>query len=129
MPYMQYEANPALGFFGCGRNCQCRQCSGTRALAFAGYGGTPLPAAPPPPAPAQAPAFRFHCPIGCAPHAANQCMGIVSGAIRDAIVLAENAANRLDARTTTAVARFRALFGDPERPVPWANNKLAAELV
>jgi len=76
-----------------------------------------------------APAFRFiPCGAGCAPHAANECLAIVRRAIRDAISLAENAASKLKARDGEAVRLFRAFFGDPSRPVPWANNQQAADL-
>ncbi len=75
------------------------------------------------------PAFRFHEPCGCAPHAANQCRRILARAIRDAISLAENASAKLRARDAQAVRRFRAFFGNPEWQVPWANNKRAADLV
>jgi hypothetical protein len=75
------------------------------------------------------PAFRFICPTGCAPNVAAQCRGIVSRGIRDAIFLAENAAAKLAARDAEALRLFRFFFGDPLRPVPWANNKPAADLV
>jgi len=75
------------------------------------------------------PAFRFICPAGCAPHAANECIGIVRRATQDAIVLAENAAAKLTARDNEALRLFRFFFGDPERRVPWANNRPAADLV
>lgn len=74
------------------------------------------------------PAFRFICPAGCAPHAANECRAIVRRAIQDAIWLAENAAAKLTARDGEALRLFRFFFGDPERPVPWANNRPAADL-
>ena len=76
-----------------------------------------------------APAFRFLCPPGCAPNATNACIGIVRRAIQDAIWLAENAAEQLTARDDEAVRLFRSFFGDPERLVPWANNRPAADLV
>ncbi len=75
------------------------------------------------------PAFRFICPTGCAPHAANECTRIVRRAIQDAIWLAENAATKLKARDNEALRLFRGFFGDPSRPVPWANNRPAADLV
>jgi hypothetical protein len=81
-----------------------------------------------PAAPAE-PAFRFFCAAGCAPHAANQCRDIVRRAIREAIRLAENAATKLEARDEEALRLFRFFFGDPTRPVPWANNQPAADLV
>src|SRR5688500_126189 len=73
-----------------------------------------------------APAFRFICPAGCAPRPPNECRAIVRRAIQDAIWLAENAAGKLKARDKEALRRFR-LFGDPLRPVPWANNRPAAD--
>jgi hypothetical protein len=81
------------------------------------------------PAQSTAPAFRFICPTGCAPQAANQCIGIVRRAIQDAIWLAENAAEKLISRDGEALGLFRFFFGDPERLVPWANNRPAADLV
>lgn len=76
-----------------------------------------------------APAFRFICPAGCAPHAANECLAIVRRAVQDAIWLAENAAAKLIAREIEALRLFRFFFGDPLLPVPWANNRPAADLV
>ena len=81
------------------------------------------------PAASTVPAFRFLCPTGCAPETANQCIRIVRRAIQDAIWLAENAAEKLTTRDAEAFRLFRPLFGDPERPVPWANNRPAADLV
>jgi hypothetical protein len=81
------------------------------------------------PTAAAVPAFRFDCPNDCAPQAANECLAIVRRAIRDAIWLAENAASKLEARDKEAVRLFRFFFGDPSRPVPWANNRQAADLV
>jgi hypothetical protein len=75
------------------------------------------------------PAFRFICPAGCAPRAANECIGIVRRSIQDAIWLAENAAAKLKARDNEALRLFRRFFGDPSRPVPWADNRPAADLV
>jgi hypothetical protein len=75
------------------------------------------------------PAFRFICPAGCAPHAPNECIGIVRRAIQDAIWLAENAAAKLKARDNEALRLFGFFFGDPSRPVPEANNRPAADLV
>lgn len=75
------------------------------------------------------PAFRFICPAGCAPHVANECQAIVRRGIQDAIWLAENAAAKLKARDNEAVRLFRFFFGDPSRPVTWANNRPAADLV
>jgi hypothetical protein len=85
-----------------------------------GFIGEPAPATPP---------FRFFCPIGCAPQTAAQCQGIVAQAIRDAIVLAERAAQRLEQRNAGALLLFGPIFGDPMRPVPWAGNRPAADLV
>lgn len=82
---------------------------------------------------ATVPAFRFpECDTGgtgCGPHAANACRAIVRRAIRNAIWLADNAASKLSARDKEAVGLFRAFFGDPSRPVPWASNRQAADLV
>ena len=75
------------------------------------------------------PVFRFTCANGCAPHAANECLAIVRRAVRDAIALADNAAAKLTARAPEALRLFRFFFGDPSRPVPWASNQLAADLV
>ena len=75
------------------------------------------------------PPFRFTCPVGCPPHAANECRAVVGRAIRDAIFLAESAATKLEARDNEAVRLFRFFFGDPSRPVPWADNRQAADLV
>jgi hypothetical protein len=75
------------------------------------------------------PAFRFVCPAGCAPNAANQCRRIIGRAIQEAISLAENAADKLKARDAEALRLFRGFFGDPTRSVPWANNRPAADLV
>lgn len=78
---------------------------------------------------AAVPAFRFACPIGCAPQTANACRAVVATAIRDAIGLAENAADKLERRDGEALRLFRFFFGDPLRAVPWAGNKPAADLV
>lgn len=139
---------------GCGGACSC----GTGATAARRLGETyepddddddapplpspprlPVPAGPPrspflgePPAAAAAattPAFRFFCPAGCAPEAADRCRAIVAAAIRDAISLADNAAAKLEARDAEALRLFRFFFGDPQRPVPWAGQRPAAELV
>lgn len=79
--------------------------------------------------PAAAPAFRFFCAPGCAPHAANECRAIVRRAIQDAIALAEGAATKLEARDGEALRLFRAFFGDPAWLVPWADNRPAPDLV
>lgn len=93
----------------------------------------PTPLGEPPVATAPAvtttPAFRFFCPGNCAPEAANRCRTIVEAALRDATWLADNAAARLEARDAEAVRLFRFFFGDPERAVPWAGNRPAADLV
>jgi hypothetical protein len=82
---------------------------------------------------ATVPAFRFpECDTGgtgCGPHAANACRAIIRRAIRDAIWLADNAVDRLSARDNKAVRLFRTFFGNPSRPVPWAKNRPAADLV
>lgn len=75
------------------------------------------------------PAFRFECPGGCTPNAANECIGIIRRAIHDAIWLAENAADKLTARDNEALRLFRFFFGAPLLQVPWANNRPAADLV
>lgn len=78
--------------------------------------------------PAAAPAgprFRFECPPGCAPAAANQCRNLVARAVRQAIQLANDAAAKLEAnpRDAETVRLFTAFFGhNPSRPVPWAGN-------
>jgi hypothetical protein len=77
-----------------------------------------------PAAQSNVPAFRL-MPAGCPPQAAS----IVRRGIRDAIWLAENAASKLSARDAEAVRLFRFFFGDPERPVPWADKRPAADLV
>ena len=69
-------------------------------------------------------AFRL-MPAACPPQAAN----IVRRAIQDAIRLAQNAASKLTARDVEAIRLFRFFFGDPERPIPWANHRRAADLV
>lgn len=81
------------------------------------------PGASPPPT---GPVFRFECPAGCDPVAAAQCRNVLRRAIRDAINLASNAADKLEAspRDADTVRLFRFFFGhDPSRPVPWAGNK------
>jgi hypothetical protein len=92
------------------------------ATTFAGF-GEPAPAATVPPA------FRFFCAAGCAPLPAAQCQRIVARGIQDAIGLAENAAAKLAARDAEALRLFRFFFGDPLRPVSWADGRLAADLV
>jgi hypothetical protein len=77
-----------------------------------------------PAAPSTVLAFRL-MPAGCPPLGRR----IVRRAIQDAIWLAENAASKLTARDAEAVRLFRFFFGDPERPVSWANNRRAADLV
>lgn len=89
-------------------------------LGHVGSIGQPVTATPP---------FRFFCPIGCAPQTAAQCQGIVAQAIRDAIALAERAAQRLEQRDAGALRLFGSLFGAPLLPVPWADNRPAADLV
>lgn len=93
--------------------------------AWAGHLGEPAAAA----AATVTPPFRFFCPIGCAPQTAARCQGIVAQAIRDAIVLADRAAERLEQRDAEALRLFRFFFGAALQPVPWANNRLAADLV
>jgi hypothetical protein len=97
---------------------------GSAGFGFSGVMGEAAPRAA-----AAVPAFRFACPIGCAPQTANACRAIVARAIADAIALAENAANKLERRDGEALRLFRFFFGDPVRAVPWANNKAAADLV
>ena len=83
--------------------------------------------------PAQ-PVFRFQCPAGCPPLAANQCQGVLRQAIRSAIFLANNAASKLERASKVAtrtagqddetIRLYRFFFGhDPSRPVPWAGNQ------
>ena len=79
-----------------------------------------------------APVFRFECPAGCAPLAADQCRTVLLQAIRDAIHLASNSASKLEAnpRDAKTVSIFLKLFGhDPSRPVPWAENKESGAIV
>jgi len=83
------------------------------------------------PSPAGA-VFRFECPAGCAPLAADQCRKVLLQAIRDAIHLAANSASKLEAnpRDAKTVSTFLKLFGhDPSRPVPWAENKESGAIV
>lgn len=91
------------------------------AVGFIGEPAAPVAGATPP--------FRFFCPIGCAPQTAAQCQRIVAQAVRDAIALAERAAQRLEQRDAEALRLFQFFFGAPLRPVPWANNRPAADLV
>lgn len=85
-----------------------------------------------PAAPAR-PLFRFECAAGCAPFPPGQCRTVLQRAIRDAISLATNAANKLQANprdTKTTVRLFRAFFGHPpSRPVHWANNQESGAVV
>ena len=91
------------------------------AAGFIGEPAAPVAAATPP--------FRFFCPVGCAPQTAAQCQRVVAQAVRDAIALAERAAQRLEQRDAEALRLFRFFFGAPLRPVPWADNRPAADLV
>ena len=118
MPYLHFQQDSTVGSCGCGSDCGCSKSANTT---FLGQPSAPTQST--------AAAFRFQCLPGCAPHAANQCRAIVRRAVRGAIQLAENAASRLEARNNHALGRFRTYFGDPLRPVPWANNQLAADLV
>lgn len=114
MPFVKFRRDPTLGYYGFGSNLNCRNPSVNRPLGFLGE-----------PAVAAAPVFRFECPIGCPPHTAAQCRGVVHRAIRDGIRICIVAATALEAnpRTQTIRDQFRRLFGhDPSRPVPWANN-------
>jgi hypothetical protein len=82
--------------------------------------------------PSPVPVFRFECPAGCAPLAADQCRKVLLQAIRDAIHLASNSASKLEAnpRDAKTVSIFLKLFGhDPSRAVPWANNKESGAIV
>jgi hypothetical protein len=89
------------------------------------------------------PVFAINCPDppGCAPADAGQCRAILRQAVRNAIELAENAANKLEAldpskgpadpstqaeRDKTAKF-FKAFFGHPpSHPIPWANGEDSA---
>jgi hypothetical protein len=87
------------------------------------------------PAPS-APVFDVQCPDppGCPPIAAGQCRAVLRQAIIEAIKLANNAANKIQAATNVEPAKrdpaakrtahlFKFFFGhDPTRPVPWAGN-------
>ncbi len=86
-----------------------------------GWFAEPAPAAP------ATPAFRFHC-TSCPPHAAADCRAILARAVRDAIVLAENAVTRIRTRHAPSMTIFRTFFGDPNRNIAIA-SKSAADLV
>jgi outer membrane protein OmpA-like peptidoglycan-associated protein len=78
------------------------------------------------------PVFRFECPAGCAPLAADDCRKVLLQAIHDAIHLASNSASKLEAnpRDAKTVSIFLKLFGhDPSRPVPWAENRESGAIV
>ena len=120
MPYIQLHEEPATGSMGSGCGCGCSKGQPkSSAVSVAGLGQ---------PAPATTPTFRFFCAAGC-PHPANQCLAIVRRAVRDATWLADNAAAKLAARDKEALRLFGFFFGDPLRPVPWADNRAAADVV
>ncbi|WNG88150.1 hypothetical protein C6A87_002490 [Mycobacterium sp. ITM-2016-00317] len=82
-----------------------------------------------------APIFDFPACAPCPLPSAEQCGAALRQAIVRAIVLADNAADKVDAsisvppaaRSADAVRTatvFRSFFGhDPSRPVPWAGNE------
>ena len=79
-----------------------------------------------PPTPAvRAPVFDLDCAGACAPFTDAQCRGVLRRAILDAIALATNAAEKLEAKTPDAetVRLFRFFFGHPPSTnIPWADN-------
>ncbi|HTP98168.1 MAG TPA: hypothetical protein VMN56_02500 [Casimicrobiaceae bacterium] len=81
--------------------------------------GEPVPAAP------QGPVFDLNCAGACAPFTDAQCRGVLQRAILDAIALANNAAQKLEASAPDAetVRLFRFFFGHPPSTnIPWADN-------
>jgi hypothetical protein len=83
------------------------------------------------------PVFEVLCPDppGCPPVAAAQCRAVVRAAVHEAIRLANNAADKIqaainvapgdrDAEAQRTARLFRSFFGhDPSRPIPWAGNQ------
>lgn len=132
MSYLYFRQEPALGDFGCGPGCRCAPCRVKQGNPFVGEPGSLAKPA--------GPVFRIQCPTppGCPPIAAGQCRNVLRQAIREAIKLANNAANKLeaasklepskrDAETKETARLFKGFFGhDPSRPVPWASNQESA---
>lgn len=95
--------------------------------------------APPPGVAIPRTIHRLVCPAGCPLGAAAQCVAVVRQAIFEAIKLAQNAADKLEAPTKIEPSKrdpkkdkvaietarlFRAYFcHDPSRPVGWAGNE------
>ena len=85
------------------------------------------------------PRFLVECPAGCPPVVAGRCITVVRQAIIEAIKMANDAANKLEAPTNLEISKrdkvkdkdaietagfFRSIFGhDPTRKVPWDDNK------
>jgi hypothetical protein len=85
------------------------------------------------------PRFLVECPAGCPPVVAGRCITVVRQAIIEAIKMANDAANKLEAATNLEISKrdkvkdkdaietagfFRSIFGhDPTRKVPWDDNK------
>jgi len=72
-----------------------------------------------------APVFDLNCAGACAPFTDAQCRGVLHRAILDAIALATNAADKLDAKVPDAetIRLFRFFFGHPPSTnIPWADN-------
>jgi hypothetical protein len=117
---MYVADNPRLGEATKWEHPRRHAAAGARALAGLGQPVVDVACAPPP---------------GCAPLAAAGCPGAVRAAVREAIRLALNAANRVEAAIAVPPASrdpnarqtarlFTFFFGhDPSRPIPWAGNQ------
>ena len=73
----------------------------------------------------RAPVFDLNCAGACAPFTDAQCRGVLHRAILDAIALATNAADKLEAKVPDAetIRLFRFFFGHPPSTnIPWADN-------
>lgn len=71
------------------------------------------------------PVFDLDCAGACLPFTDAQCRGVLHRAILDAIALATNAADKLEATAPDAetVRLFRFFFGHPPSTnIPWADN-------
>jgi hypothetical protein len=81
----------------------------------------------PPAAAARGPVFDLVCAAGaCAPFPDDRCRAVLRRAILDAIALATNAADKLEAADPDpeTIRLFRFFFGHhPSRPVPWAGDQ------
>ena len=119
MAYLHLRQNPALGYYGAGLGCGCARCGESgHSLSFLGE-----------PATAPAPVFAIDCPDppSCPPAAASECRRILREAIREAIKLADNAAEKLEARDPEVVKFFRFFFHHPpNHPIPWAGGEESA---